>query len=185
MLDCRSPAPETAIDTQAREAATYRAAACGNHDAQIDMAWLVLRRAMDGKIAFSDGILLALMWSNMAATSGEAAHALAHAAVLLVQAGQAIEAGYSEKDCEDVFAQALAIADSAADAGHSRAELIGLDLASRMAVSTIARAQVLQANINIKPLTAEERSKDDEGLGWVVAKLGEIEEGGHKPWRAH
>ena len=120
MLACQSSERPDAIDPDADEAVTYRHAANGNHDAQADMAWLSLQKAIDGKLASNDAVLLALMWTNMAATSGNASHALAHAAVLLVQAGQAVEDGHTEDECQDVYAQALAIADCVADTGHAR-----------------------------------------------------------------
>ena len=152
----------------------YALAAAGDHDAQVEMAHIVLADGLAGTVAMNDAILLALMWSNMAATSGNASHALTHAAVLLVQAGRAIEDGHTEAECQGVYAQALAITDRVADTGHARAELVALTLAAQLPAETIAKAQSLRANININPLSADERIEGDKGLNWIISRLNEV-----------
>lgn len=77
---------------------------------------------MAGAVAMSDAVLLALQWTNMAATSGKARHALAYAGVVMIQASEAVNNGATEASCEDLYAEALAIIDKVASAGHGRAE---------------------------------------------------------------
>jgi hypothetical protein len=50
----------------------------------------------------------------------------------MVQASQAMANGMPEASCENLFAEALAIIDKVADAGHARAELVSLALAEHM-----------------------------------------------------
>ena len=178
MLACESADREGLNGPHTDEAEVYRLAAAGDHDAQADMAGLCLTKGMDGRVSPSDAALMALMWANMASTSGKATHALAYAGAVMVQASQAMANGMLEASCEDLFAEALAIIDKVADAGHARAELVSLALANHMTPDGIAKAQARRASIYIEPLTAEERQEDAAGIGWIVAVLSQQTEQG-------
>ncbi len=173
MLACESADREGLDGPETDEATIYRAAAAGDHDAQVEMARRVLAKGMEGAVAISDAVLLALQWTNMAATSGKATHALAHAGTLMIQAGEALESGGTQAVRENLYVEALAIIDAVASAGHARAELISMALAAHMAPESIARAQVLGDAITIDPLTEQQRLYDQAGLAGVVAILGQ------------
>ncbi len=149
----------------------YVLACSGDHDAQLQMAHLALAEGVAGVIPMRDAILEAKNWANMATTSGRARHMLAFAGMLLTQASFAVSNGVPEDDCGELMAGALAIVDKAADAGHSGAEMVSFALASRLKVKTIERAQAMQANIIIAPLTAEEKRDDQAGLDWLTSAL--------------
>jgi len=171
MLACESDDREGLDGRHTDEADVYRLAAAGDHDAQVSMASLCLAKGIDGRVSPSDATLMALVWANMASTSGKAPHALAYAGVIMVQASQAMANGMPEASCENLFAEALAIIDKVADAGHARADLVSLALAQHMTPDGIAKAQLLRACIYIEPLTADEREEDAAGLDWIVAVL--------------
>lgn len=178
MLACASADREGLDGPDTDEANVYRAAAAGDHDAQAEMVNRILAKGMAGTVANSDAILLALQWANMASTSGKAGHALAYAGVVMLQASDAISNGATEASCEDLFAEALAIIDKVASAGHGRAELVSLTLAAHMTAQGIAKAQARSADIVIAPLSDDERREDEAGLDWIVAFLGQQHAGG-------
>ena len=146
-------------------------AAKGDHDAQMEMAHLMLSSGIDGDMPFDQAATLSLVWGHMAATSGKARHLLGLAGLLMAQISQATDEAVGAGTYDDDFATALAIVDAVADAGHSRAEVIAVALASRVSPLVIAKARDLKPQFVVDPLTDDEKIKDLGGMEGVIEAL--------------
>ena len=155
----------------APEASVYFRAANGDHDAQDDIAQLIVERGVSGELPLGAAISWALIWAHMAATSGKARHLLGLAGLLMAQISQATDEAVGAGEYDDDFATALAIVDAVADAGHSRAEVIAVALASRVSPAIIAKASTLKLHFMVEPLTDHDRVEYDEGLFGMVEAL--------------
>ncbi len=129
--------------------AAYFRAARGDHDAQADMAELVLMQGLRGDLPVNDAIMMALTWAQMASTSRKSQHLLRYAGLLLAQETVAPAKDALSGTFDDSCAMALAITDAVADAGHSRAEIIACALAARLSPEVIAEAVRLKAQFSV------------------------------------
>ena len=153
------------------EPTVYFRAANGDHDAQDDIAQLIVERGVSGELPLDAAISWALIWGHMAATSGKARHLLGLAGLLMAQISQATDEAVGAGTYDDDFATALAIVDAVADAGHSRAEVIAVALASRVSPLVIAKARDLKPQFVVDPLTDDEKIKDLGGMEGVIEAL--------------
>ena len=156
----------------APEPPVYFLAAKGDHDAQAEMARLMISSGVDGDVPIDTAVSLALFWGQMAATSRKASHLLGYAGLLLSELSRTSDEAVASGDCEDQFATALAIIDSVADAGHNRAEFISFAMASRVPAAVIAKASALKSQFAVEPLTDDEKRPDDAGMQMIAAALG-------------
>ena len=147
-------------------------AAQGDHDAQMQMSRLMVEAGADGDLPLEGAICMAMLWAEMAATSGKAEHLFAYAGLLMAQASRAPDDAVAG-EYDDAFAVALAIIDVAADMGHSRAEFLSFAVATRVGPDVVAKAMALKPQFQMQPLTDAEMQGDDEWVRSIAAALQE------------
>ena len=151
---------------------SYIRAARGDHEAQADMANLMIQQGRAGDVPMDAAITMALIWSHMATTSGKSAHLLGYAGLLLTQASRAPIDEYDSGAFDDAFATALAITDAVADAGHAQAEIIAFALASRVSPAVIAKAVEMKRWFVVAPLSDDDKHGDIGAMQGIVDALG-------------
>ena len=149
----------------------YVRAAKGDHDAQLEMARLMMGCGVDGDLSPDSAVSLAMIWGHMASTSGKASHLLGYAGLLLADLSRAGDKVFEEATYEVELATALAVLDVVADAGHELAALLSGALASRMSSSLIAGATALKCQFEVEPLTDEDKRCDAQELQVIAAAL--------------